>query len=393
MMSSLSLKSKVILLMASSLTVMSVSAISPALPKIADAFKSIENAEFLVKLMLTIPSLIIAIFAPIAGLIIDKGHRKMLLIISLMLYGLMGTTGLYLESLHHFIIARAILGLGVAGIMTSAQTLIADYYEGEERNNMLGLQGTFISFGGVVFVALAGFLATASWRYPFSLYGLALILTLPAYLYIQEPTIQKEIDANTLHEDDSKRSGTTYIQIAGIGLIVFLGMVFFYAIPTQLPFLLASLGIDSPAKAGAVVSLATLAGGFSSYSMPYLKRRYHFSSLGGRAFTLLAIGFLGLSISSTFMITIFFALFAGAGIGLLMPSMRLWVITIASMPQRGRSVGVITSSLYLGQFLSPVLSQPIVAVHGITILYTIIGCVSLIMALFLLNTAHKITQS
>ncbi|MGA1415104.1 MAG: MFS transporter, partial [Candidatus Kapaibacteriota bacterium] len=87
MMSSLSLKSKVILLMASSLTVMSVSAISPALPKIADAFKSIENAEFLVKLMLTIPSLIIAIFAPIAGLIIDKGHRKMLLIISLMLYG------------------------------------------------------------------------------------------------------------------------------------------------------------------------------------------------------------------------------------------------------------------------------------------------------------------
>jgi MFS family permease len=86
-------------------------------------------------------------------------------------------------------------------------------------------------------------------------------------------------------------------------------------------------------------------------------------------------------------------LFAGAGIGLLMPSMRLWVITIASMPQRGRSVGVITSSLYLGQFLSPVLSQPIVAVHGITILYTIIGCVSLIMALFLLNTAHKITQS
>ena len=113
-MNTLTLRSNIVLLMASSLTVMSVSAISPALPKIAEAFKSIENAEFLVKLMLTVPSLIIAFFAPIAGMIIDKGHRKILLISSLIIYGIMGTTGLYLESLQHFIIARACLRYGIA---------------------------------------------------------------------------------------------------------------------------------------------------------------------------------------------------------------------------------------------------------------------------------------
>jgi MFS family permease len=391
MMNVLSFKSKAVLLMASSLTVMSVSAISPALPSIAEAFKSIDNAELLVKLMLTIPSLIIAIFAPIAGLIIDKGKRKLLLIISLIIYGLMGTTGLYLENLNHFIIARAFLGLGVAGIMTSAQTLIADFYIGEERNNMLGLQGTFISFGGVIFVALAGVLATSSWRYPFILYALSLILAIPAYLFIKEPLVRNDgtnFDAKKNEKNDYKVS---YLTIAGIGLIVFIGMVFFYAIPTQLPFLLALHGIASPAKAGAVVSLATLSGGFSSYSMPYLKRRYDFQSLGGRAFSLLAIGFLGLSVANTFIITLIFAVFAGAGIGLLMPSMRLWVITVATMPLRGRSVGIITSSLYLGQFLSPVLAQPIVATHGITILYSVIGCTSIVIALYLLSQSSKDT--
>jgi MFS family permease len=388
-MNALSLQSKIVLLIASSLTVMSVSAISPALPKIAEAFKNIENADFLVKLMLTVPSLIIAFFAPIAGMIIDKGHRKILLIISLMIYGLMGTTGLYLENLNHFIIARAFLGIGVAGIMTSAQTLIADYYVGEERNTMLGLQGSFISFGGVIFVALAGLLALMSWRYPFALYALALFLAIPAYFFIHEPTVQLEKQAymeQSASSDGMKMQFGTLLHIAGIGLIVFSGMVFFYAIPTQLPFLLALHGIDSPAKAGAVVSLATLAGGFSSYAMPYLKKKYLFPSLGGRAFALLSIGFLGLSFANSFIITLFFAVFAGSGIGLLMPSMRLWVITIAAPTLRGRSVGVITSSLYLGQFLSPVFAQPIVEHQGIAILYSIIGCASALLALYLLQS-------
>lgn len=382
-MNVLNVRSKVVLLMASSLTVMSVSAISPALPKIAEAFSSIENAEFLVKLMLTIPSLIIALFAPIAGIIIDKGHRKILLISSLIIYGLMGTTGLYLESLSQFIVARAILGLGVAGIMTSAQTLIADYYLGEERNKMLGLQGTFISFGGVVFVACAGFLATESWRYPFSLYALALLLALPAYAFIHEPTVRLEHEVSNEEQSTISLLKTPFVHIALIGLLVFLGMVFFYAIPTQLPFLLSLHGIDSPAKAGAVVSLATLAGGLSSYSMPILKRRFTFPSLGGRGFALLSIGFVGLSIAINFPLTLFFALFAGSGIGLLMPTMRLWVITIARPALRGRSVGIITSSLYLGQFLSPIIAQPIVANNGITVLYSWIGISSGLIALIL----------
>ena len=391
-MTTLKTSSKIILLMASSLTVMSVSAISPALPKIAEAFQDIPNAEFLVKLMLTVPSLIIAFVAPIAGAIIDKGKRKALLISSLTLYAIMGTAGFYLETLPSFIITRAFLGIAVAGIMTSAQTLIADYYAGEERNKMLGLQGTFISFGGVLFVALAGLLASLSWRYPFLLYGLALILAYPAFLWIHEP-YHKQGHAEELEKKSTSEHHANHfarpLDIAGICLIVFSGMVVFYSIPTQLPFLLKLYGIDSPAKAGAVVSLATMAGGFASYAMPYLKRRLQFHSLGGLSFGLLSIGFLGLYLSQSYSIILAFALFAGSGIGLLMPSMRLWVITVAAPSLRGRSVGVLTSSLYLGQFLSPVIAQPIVASIGIISLYGIISGIAGMISLIVFFTKSK----
>jgi MFS family permease len=386
-MTSLGKISKIILLLASSLTVMSVSAISPALPKIAEAFAYLPNAVFLVKLMLTIPSLIIACSAPFAGIIIDKGKRKTLLVTSLILYAITGTTGLYLDSIEGFLIARAFLGISVAGIMTSAQTLIADYYYGEERTKALGLQGTFISFGGVLFVAIAGLLATISWRYPFSLYGLALLLAYPAFLYIHEPKQKhkEEIVDNLEHSIYTMHT----ISIIGICCIVFSGMVIFYCIPTQLPFLLQSYGIDSPAKAGAIVSLATLCGGITSFLMPKLKKIISFARLGSLSFGLLAIGFFGVQITPSYPIILFSALFAGAGIGLLMPSMRLWVITLANPKIRGRSVGFLTSSLYLGQFLSPIIAQPIVSFQSIQSLYLIIAFIAGTLSIILFLKSKK----
>ena len=386
-MTSLGKISKIILLLASSLTVMSVSAISPALPKIAEAFAYLPNAVFLVKLMLTIPSLIIACSAPFAGIIIDKGKRKTLLVTSLILYAITGTTGLYLDSIEGFLIARAFLGISVAGIMTSAQTLIADYYYGEERTKALGLQGTFISFGGVLFVAIAGLLATISWRYPFSLYGLALLLAYPAFLYIHEPKQKhkEEIVDNLEHSTYTMHT----ISIIGICCIVFSGMVIFYCIPTQLPFLLQSYGIDSPAKAGAIVSLATLCGGITSFLMPKLKKIISFARLGSLSFGLLAIGFFGVQITPSYPIILFSALFAGAGIGLLMPSMRLWVITLANPKIRGRSVGFLTSSLYLGQFLSPIIAQPIVSLQSIQSLYLIIAFIAGTLSIILFFKSKK----
>jgi MFS family permease len=385
--------SKIVLLLASSLTVMSVSAISPALPRIAQAFSALPNAEFLVKLMLTIPSLIIALMAPVAGQIIDRGHRRSLLIGSLILYALAGTTGLYLVELQHFIFARAVLGIAVAGIMTSAQTLIADYYTGVERNKALGLQGSFISFGGVIFVAAAGLLATESWRYPFGLYSLALILAGPAFWLIREPE-HKYAHQELAHISDTTTdsSAPEKLTIAGICLLVFCGMTLFYSIPTQLPFYLKQyFAIDSPARAGAIVSLATLAGGISSYLMPTLRSKMSFPALGALSFSLMAAGFTGLQFSPGYMALLFSALSAGSGIGLLMPSMRLWVISTAQLQRRGKSVGFLTGSLYLGQFLSPILAQPFLQYIGLHLLYAMAAGCAGAAALFLwLRTARKI---
>src|SRR5690349_12887657 len=68
------------LLMAASLTTMANATISPALPGLERLFANDPNAAILVRLLVPAPSLSVAIFAPLAGLVADRyGPRRMLL--------------------------------------------------------------------------------------------------------------------------------------------------------------------------------------------------------------------------------------------------------------------------------------------------------------------------
>ena len=137
-------KLKLTLLLVSSLTIMSVITISPALPQMATAFSDVKNSAFLVKLVLTIPALMIALFSPVTGRLIDRYGRLKILRFALVLYAVAGSAGYYLNDLYQILISRAVLGISVGMSMTIVITLIADYFEGIERQKFVGLQIAFM---------------------------------------------------------------------------------------------------------------------------------------------------------------------------------------------------------------------------------------------------------
>ena len=104
---------KLTILLSASMTIMAGATIAPSLPQMKVVFNHIPNAEFIIKLVLTLPSLFIAIAAPFAGYIIDRLGRKKLLLFSLLLYAIAGTSGLYLNNLLTILIGRALLGVSV----------------------------------------------------------------------------------------------------------------------------------------------------------------------------------------------------------------------------------------------------------------------------------------
>ncbi len=221
------------ILLGSSLTVLAGAILAPALPEMTLAFQDVPNADFLVRLTLTVPALFTAIGAPFAGYLLDRWGRKPVLLASLILYGLAGTSGFVLDSLLSILTGRAFLGLAVAGVMSGFTTLIADYFTGTRLNQFMGYQGASIGLGGMIFVLLAGYLADIGWQFPFLIHLFALII-LPGVLFaIDEP----DIKAGATHQDthDGKVS-FPFKTIALIYATAFVGMLVFFVFLVQLPF-------------------------------------------------------------------------------------------------------------------------------------------------------------
>lgn len=374
---------QITLLAASTLTVMAGATIAPSLPAMQTAFESKENAGFLVRLVLTLPALFIVLGAPLAGFLIDHFGRKTLLLISAALYAAAGSSGFFLDSLTLILVGRALLGLAVAGIMTSVTTLIADYFTGDARSRLLGLQASFMALGGVLFLLFGGLLADLSWRYPFLIYLFPLIL-LPLIIFalFEPPRQEKELaDAPNLFGFLAAHPALPAIYALG-----FTGMASFYLIPVQLPFHLQSISNATAAQSGLAIAASNFFSALVSLKYKSFRKRLSFVQLYAIAFALMATGFVVIGLAENYWLVLIGLAISGLGTGFLLPNASSWLTSIVPESLRGRAIGGLTMAIFLGQFVSPFYSQPLGAQFGVgnsfLILAAILGFVAALALLF-----------
>lgn len=77
------------------------------------------------------------------------------------------------------------------------------------------------------------------------------------------------------------------------------------------------------------------------------------------AFGLIGAGYITIGLVSNYALLLVGLAVAGAGLGLLMPNLNLWISSEVSDTARGRALGGSTMFFFLGQFLSPLVSQPL----------------------------------
>ncbi|MBO3744264.1 MFS transporter [Actinoplanes flavus] len=336
----------VLLLAGSCLSVLGAVLIAPVLPQMTDHFAGVPGAGVLVPIVLTVPALIIGLTAPFAGLIADAVDRKRVLIIAMVGYTIFGTAPLHLDSLGAIIGSRILVGLCEAAIMTCCTTLIADYWSGPRRSRYLGLQTLLASVSATVFLGIGGALGSAGWRTPFWLYAVAVLLAVPMQLLIWQPARV----ART-----GKLPPLPWRKLRVPCLVTLAGGVVFYALIVELSFVLDEAGVTATATIGALSALMSLATAIAAGSFARLSGRTP-RALLPVAFGSSAAGFLiiGAGGGAIPVITAG-AVLTGAGTGLLLPVLLTWATNGLSFAERGRGTGLWTGSLFVGEFLSPIL--------------------------------------
>tara|TARA_R110000824_G_scaffold24090_3_gene85354 strand:+ start:10039 stop:11214 length:1176 start_codon:yes stop_codon:yes gene_type:complete len=364
------------LLMAATLTVMSNATISPALPGLQAEFSANPNAEFLTRLLVTAPSLIVAVLAPFAGAAADRFGRRRQLLLGILIYGLAGTAGLWLNDLTSILASRLLLGAAVALVMTAQSALIGDYFAGETRGRFMGYQLAATNFGGFVFIITAGWLATESARLPFAIYGLAFLYLPLIWSFLPKPDPSgADVDNTAIVTRPDWHS-----VLAGLALMSGATFVIFYILPTQIPFFLVEMGIPEPSAAAFVLSALTLAGGVSALFFGRVRPLLGDGVTPAVGYILMAIGFFTLASGSSLLQFILGGGIIGGGLGLVMPNFMTAALNVVPANRRGLASGVLTTSIFLGQFLSPVVSTPVVFEWGYRSLLFAAGSCGVLLA-------------
>lgn len=365
-------------------TVMAGAAISPALGLISAHFH--EADPILIKLVLTIPSLMIIPFSFLSSYLTKKVSKRTIVMVGLAIYVVCGVGAQFSNTIEVLLAFRLMLGAGVGLVMPLSFTLISDHFQGRERTKLMGYNTAFSNVGGIITMLLAGYLASFNWRVPFNVYWMGLGIFLLVFFFLPK------------NEPLKPRSGGAKakvpVSIFGIAIAACGIMLAYYAVATNMALYLEQSQLGSSRTAGLVMSFTTVGGMITSLILVRLEiifKKYLMSV----ALLAMEIAFGILSISHSIPVILASVCIVGFGQGIVFPLINDRVLRGTDPSISDRVISIVSSMIYVGQFLSPVVLDSISRVVGnptIRFQYSVIA-VSLIISVAAMVLVKVIKQN
>ncbi|MGF6969392.1 MFS family permease [Paraburkholderia sp. WC7.3g] len=324
--------------------------IAPVLPLMRREFADTPHADLLTVIALVVPGLMIALFSPVVGAIVDRVGRKRLYLTAISLYAVAGILPWWLTNLYAIVASRVFIGLAEAAISTIATALVANYFSGTERQKWLTLQHASASIVAVAMFSIGGVLGSlsAGWRTPFLIYGCAIIFLPLIVKFVWEPR-----DAEPA-SPVAARLPFPWREAGPLSAFILFASVMFFVVPVQISFLITARGVSEPAVIGLGGAIANAGIPIGSFMFHRLAR-WPINRLLVIAFALLATGLFTIAQLPTVYTTVAGAFVAGIGSGMVLPLLGTWLIARLPFEQSGRGTGCYMGAFFLGSFLSPLL--------------------------------------
>ncbi len=175
------------MILALALPIAPLISLMPNLPQLMRHFASAPHADFLVPLIITIPSVLIAVLSPVSGMAADRFGRRRLLIIASLVFCVFGSLPFWLTSLYGVLTSMFVVGAADALIMTCGNALLGDYFPPKPRKRWLGVQASLGAVLASLIMLAGGLLGGLSWHAPFLINLLGGIVFVWLLLFTWEP--------------------------------------------------------------------------------------------------------------------------------------------------------------------------------------------------------------
>lgn len=254
-----------------------------------------------VQLLSTLPGLGSLIITLIAGQMAMRVSKKNLVLLGVALVTIGGLIpAFWNSSMVGLLACSVILGMGVGFISTINPMLLSQYFEGEERSGMMGVNTGMTSLGSMILTGVGGILGGQNWRNLYWVFAVGVLVFLLVLFCLPKDEPEKEI----VTADGKKEKVSTVAVLkelkAPVYIIIFIAFLLgiaYTAYAANLSIVVAERGVGGTAMTGIINAVGTFGGIFAGFGLKYIRKVTKPNTL--------AFGFIFLLI--TLLLTYFFA--------------------------------------------------------------------------------------
>ncbi len=365
------------LLSLGALAVMGGGLVAPALPALMEPF-GVKSGS--VGLVLSMYTLAAALTLPFTGLLLDVIGRKPVGIVCLLIDGLFGILCTLAPNFGTLLLFRFMQGIGIAGLVPVAMTVIGDWYHGEYRLRIMGYLSATIAIAAIAIPALAGILAEFDWRYPFLIYGVSPLLAIPFSILVPE-TAPRRLGLQPRNYLRNLKSAIKLRAVRAVFFYAFGTYFLLYALITFMPLLLAARYGYGVWVAGAAISLNAAISAWISTKAVTIQRKLGHSQTLVAGYLLIAFSLVLLPLGPGIAGVAISLLLFGSGMGVLQPAIFNQAVTAGPIALTGAIVALFNTVKFVGMTTAPFLLRFVFDAAGTTITFVVAGIIGGIWAL------------
>ncbi|MEK9660755.1 MAG: hypothetical protein VW644_03305, partial [Alphaproteobacteria bacterium] len=155
------------------------------------------------------------------------------------------------------------------------------------------------------------------------------------------------------------RDATPWRIIGLIYVLSFVTMIALFMIPSRTQYLLIEMGIPDPTSSGFAIGIFNFSAGFTSLFYRQLRARLSPEAIFALIYLFVGTGFVLSGLAIDYLTLMLALAFGGFAMGAYFANLNLSVLSRATASVRGRALGGLTTSFFIGQFCSPFYSHPL----------------------------------
>ena len=367
-----------------SLLMMGVVGVASSLGVIAGHFSDVSMTNIQVGLI-SVPCIVIMVVTLLMGKLMQVFSKKLLAIVGIIIFLVGGIGPAFVSSFSTIIFFRGLFGVGVAIIQVVSTALVAENFEGAERDRVQGNLQAFQMLGCAIMVFVGGWLGAKGWNVAFYVHALGIISLVAALFLI--PNIKPA--AAAVESGAPKEKAQLTSAMWGWMVIAFFVFCTGQVFSNHNAFLVEAKGIGDSAASG--LGMAFFCAGGIITGLLYGKIAEAFKKMTmSVGFFVMALSYIIMAIAPSIGVFYLGCFVFGVGMSITMPNVFLNVGHSVAPAAVGVALSIVTCVQNFGQFCSPYLSNPlaglfntnlsIAAFYVAAIMGAVLGVITMIKA-------------